>query len=61
MVVLLVLFCARLEPRDETDRVRRWTGRMNAALQARELNAEATLLESKRVGGTSINEGPVSV
>jgi pyruvate/2-oxoglutarate dehydrogenase complex dihydrolipoamide dehydrogenase (E3) component len=32
-----------------------------AALQARELNADVTLLESKRVGGTSINEGPAPV
>lgn len=34
---------------------------MNAALQARELHAEVTLLESKRVGGTSINDGPAPV
>ena len=34
---------------------------MTAALQARELHAEVTLLESKRVGGTSINEGPAPV
>lgn len=34
---------------------------MTAALQARELGAEVTLLESKRVGGTSINEGPAPV
>ena len=32
-----------------------------AALQARELHTEVTLLESKRVGGTSINEGPAPV
>ncbi|HXX79204.1 MAG TPA: NAD(P)/FAD-dependent oxidoreductase [Ktedonobacteraceae bacterium] len=32
-----------------------------AALQARELHADVTLLESKRVGGTSINEGPAPV
>jgi pyruvate/2-oxoglutarate dehydrogenase complex dihydrolipoamide dehydrogenase (E3) component len=31
---------------------------VTAALQARELQAEVTLLESKRVGGTSIDEGP---
>ena len=34
---------------------------LTAALQARELHAEVTLLESKRVGGTSINEGPAPV
>ena len=34
---------------------------MNAALQARELHAEVTLIESKRVGGTSVNEGPTPV
>jgi len=34
---------------------------LTAALQARELNADVTLLESKRVGGTSINEGPAPV
>ncbi len=34
---------------------------VTAALQARELHAEVTLLESKRVGGTSINEGPAPV
>jgi len=34
---------------------------MTAALQARELNAEVTLLESKQAGGTSINEGPAPV
>jgi pyruvate/2-oxoglutarate dehydrogenase complex dihydrolipoamide dehydrogenase (E3) component len=32
-----------------------------AALQARELQAEVTLIESKRIGGTSINEGPAPV
>lgn len=32
-----------------------------AALQARELQAEVTLIESKRVGGISINEGPAPV
>ena len=34
---------------------------LTAALQARELHTEVTLLESKRVGGTSINEGPAPV
>lgn len=34
---------------------------VTAALQARELQAEVTLLERKRVGGTSINEGPAPV
>jgi pyruvate/2-oxoglutarate dehydrogenase complex dihydrolipoamide dehydrogenase (E3) component len=34
---------------------------VNAALQARELNADVTLIESKRVGGTNINEGPAPV
>jgi pyruvate/2-oxoglutarate dehydrogenase complex dihydrolipoamide dehydrogenase (E3) component len=34
---------------------------LTAALQARELHADVTLLESKRVGGTSINEGPAPV
>jgi pyruvate/2-oxoglutarate dehydrogenase complex dihydrolipoamide dehydrogenase (E3) component len=34
---------------------------LTAALQARELQAEVNLLESKRVGGTSINEGPAPV
>ncbi len=34
---------------------------VSAALQARELNADVTLLESKQVGGTSINEGPAPV
>src|SRR6266516_831442 len=34
---------------------------MTAALQAGELNARATLIESKRVGGTNINEGPAPV
>jgi len=28
-----------------------------AALQARELGADVTLVEAKRVGGTSLNEG----
>ncbi len=31
---------------------------VTAALQARELHADVTLLESKQVGGTSINGGP---
>ncbi|WP_189336993.1 dihydrolipoyl dehydrogenase family protein [Actinoplanes ianthinogenes] len=31
---------------------------VTAALQARELGAEVTLVEAKRVGGTSLNEGP---
>ena len=34
---------------------------MTAALQARELHAEVTLLESKRAGGTSVNDGPAPV
>ena len=34
---------------------------LTASLQARELHAEVTLLESKRVGGTNINEGPAPV
>jgi pyruvate/2-oxoglutarate dehydrogenase complex dihydrolipoamide dehydrogenase (E3) component len=34
---------------------------LTAALQARELRAEVTLLESKQAGGTSINEGPAPV
>jgi pyruvate/2-oxoglutarate dehydrogenase complex dihydrolipoamide dehydrogenase (E3) component len=34
---------------------------LTAALQARELHAEVTLLESKRVGGTNLNEGPAPV
>jgi pyruvate/2-oxoglutarate dehydrogenase complex dihydrolipoamide dehydrogenase (E3) component len=33
----------------------------NAALQARELGADVTLVEAKRVGGTSLNEGPAPV
>jgi pyruvate/2-oxoglutarate dehydrogenase complex dihydrolipoamide dehydrogenase (E3) component len=32
-----------------------------AALQARELCADVTLVEAKRVGGTSLNEGPAPV
>ncbi len=34
---------------------------ITAALRARELGAEVTLIESKRIGGTSINEGPAPV
>jgi pyruvate/2-oxoglutarate dehydrogenase complex dihydrolipoamide dehydrogenase (E3) component len=34
---------------------------LTAALQAHELGAEVTLLESKQAGGTSINEGPAPV
>jgi pyruvate/2-oxoglutarate dehydrogenase complex dihydrolipoamide dehydrogenase (E3) component len=34
---------------------------VTASLQALELNADVTLIESKRVGGTSINEGPAPV
>jgi pyruvate/2-oxoglutarate dehydrogenase complex dihydrolipoamide dehydrogenase (E3) component len=34
---------------------------VNAALQARELGAEVTLVEARRVGGTSLNEGPAPV
>ena len=34
---------------------------LTAALQARELHAEVTLLESKQAGGTSVNEGPAPV
>ena len=32
-----------------------------AAMQARELGADVTLIEAKRVGGTSLNEGPAPV
>ena len=32
-----------------------------AALQARELGAEVTLVEAKRVGGTSLNQGPAPI
>jgi pyruvate/2-oxoglutarate dehydrogenase complex dihydrolipoamide dehydrogenase (E3) component len=32
-----------------------------AALQARELGADVTLVEAKRVGGTSLNQGPAPV
>lgn len=34
---------------------------VTAALRARELGAKVTLLESKRIGGTSINDGPAPV
>src|SRR5215212_4478950 len=34
---------------------------LNAALQGRELNAQVTLIESDRLGGTSINRGPAPV
>jgi pyruvate/2-oxoglutarate dehydrogenase complex dihydrolipoamide dehydrogenase (E3) component len=34
---------------------------MSAALQARELGADVTLVEAKEVGGTSLNEGPAPV
>jgi pyruvate/2-oxoglutarate dehydrogenase complex dihydrolipoamide dehydrogenase (E3) component len=34
---------------------------VNAALQARELGADVTLVEARRVGGTSLNEGPAPV
>src|ERR1700722_18821092 len=34
---------------------------MSAALHARELGADVTLIEAKRVGGTSLNEGPAPV
>ena len=34
---------------------------VTAALQARELQAEVTLIERKQVGGTSLNEGPAPV
>jgi pyruvate/2-oxoglutarate dehydrogenase complex dihydrolipoamide dehydrogenase (E3) component len=34
---------------------------ISAALHARELGAEVTLLEAQRVGGTSLNEGPAPV
>jgi pyruvate/2-oxoglutarate dehydrogenase complex dihydrolipoamide dehydrogenase (E3) component len=34
---------------------------LNAALQARELNADVTLIERNRIGGTSLNEGPAPV
>ena len=34
---------------------------MNAALQARELGAQVTLLEAAKVGGTNLNRGPAPV
>jgi pyruvate/2-oxoglutarate dehydrogenase complex dihydrolipoamide dehydrogenase (E3) component len=34
---------------------------VTAALQARELGAEVTMVEARRVGGTSINDGPAPV
>jgi pyruvate/2-oxoglutarate dehydrogenase complex dihydrolipoamide dehydrogenase (E3) component len=34
---------------------------LNAALQARELNAEITLIEPDQLGGTSLNRGPAPV
>jgi pyruvate/2-oxoglutarate dehydrogenase complex dihydrolipoamide dehydrogenase (E3) component len=34
---------------------------LNAALQGRELNAQVTLIEADRLGGTSINRGPAPV
>src|SRR5580693_8067828 len=34
---------------------------ITAALQARELGAQVTLLESGRIGGTSLNRGPAPV
>src|SRR5262245_55881151 len=34
---------------------------VNAALQAAELGAEVTLIERRRVGGTSLNTGPAPV
>jgi pyruvate/2-oxoglutarate dehydrogenase complex dihydrolipoamide dehydrogenase (E3) component len=34
---------------------------MSAALHARELGADVTLIEAKQVGGTSLNEGPAPV
>ena len=34
---------------------------VSAALQGAELGAEVTLIERKRVGGTSVNEGPAPV
>jgi pyruvate/2-oxoglutarate dehydrogenase complex dihydrolipoamide dehydrogenase (E3) component len=34
---------------------------MSAALHARELGAEVTLVEARQVGGTSINTGPAPV
>jgi hypothetical protein len=34
---------------------------LNAALQGRELNAQVTLIEADRLGGTSLNRGPAPV
>jgi pyruvate/2-oxoglutarate dehydrogenase complex dihydrolipoamide dehydrogenase (E3) component len=34
---------------------------LNAALQARELNAQAVLIEADRLGGTNLNRGPAPV
>src|SRR5215472_8327420 len=34
---------------------------VSAALRARELGAQVTLIESKRIGGTIINSGPAPV
>jgi pyruvate/2-oxoglutarate dehydrogenase complex dihydrolipoamide dehydrogenase (E3) component len=34
---------------------------LNAALQARELNAQVMLIEADRLGGTSLNRGPAPV
>ena len=34
---------------------------LTAALQARELNAQVTLIEADRLGGTSLNRGPAPV
>jgi pyruvate/2-oxoglutarate dehydrogenase complex dihydrolipoamide dehydrogenase (E3) component len=34
---------------------------VNAALRGRELGADVTLIEAKRVGGTSLNDGPAPV
>ena len=34
---------------------------ITAALQARELGADVTLLEAEQVGGTSLNRGPAPV
>ena len=34
---------------------------ISAALQARELGAEVTLVEAERIGGTSLNDGPAPV
>ena len=34
---------------------------LTAALQARELNAQVTLIEADRLGGTTLNRGPAPV